>query len=148
MNNLRYLREKNHLSLRQLSKFCGLSNSLLSFLESEKRMRRLSHINTLTDFFKVTSDFLLGKSDVGIIVELKRSFAVISKSDYEMYLENDMLDEYIELNSVWRIPNNLLESLLDPENNTSTKKELLSEIDMLNEEQLAKVLKFIREILI
>ena len=148
MNNLKYLRLKNHLSLRQLDKMCGITNSVLSCLENGKRMFRLSHIDTLTNFFKVSSDFLLGKSDYGIIVELKNSFAVISKSDYEKYLENDMLKEYVEFNSVWRIPNNFLESILDPQKDTSVKKELLSEIDTLSEEQLVKVLKFIKEILV
>lgn len=148
MNNLKYLRLKNHLSLRQLDKMCGITNSVLSCLENGKRMFRLSHIDTLTDFFKVSSDFLLGKSDYGIIVELKNSFAVISKSDYEKYLEKDMLKEYVEFNSVWRIPSDELEQILEKDSESATKKELLSEIDMLSEEQLKKVLKFIKEILV
>ena len=148
MNNLCYLRKKLKLSYRSLETYVGIDRTTLNNIEHGTQRLNDKKIDVLCDFFKVSSDFLLGKSDTGIIVELKRSFAVINKSDYEMYLENDMLKEYVEFNSVWRIPNNYLESILDPQNDTSVKKELLSEIDMLSEEQLKKVLKFIKEILV
>ena len=59
-----------------------------------------------------------------------------------------MLKEYVEFNSVWRIPSDELEKILEKDIESATKKELLSEIDMLSEEQLKKVLKFIKEILV
>lgn len=148
MNNLKYLRKKANISLRKLEEYTGITFTTLGKIENNQRSLRLSHINALCDFFKVSSDFLLGKSDTGIIVELKKSFAIINKNDYEKYLENGWLTEYVEYNSVWRLPNNYLGNLLDPENNASIKNEILSEIDMLSEEQLKKVLKFIKEILV
>ena len=148
MNNLKYLRSRLNISLRKLDEYTLVAYTTLARLEKGERSFRLEHINALCDFFKVSSDFLLGKSDFGIIVELKNSFAVISKSDYEKYLEKDMLKEYIEFNSVWRIPSDELESILEKQSESATKKELLSEIDMLSEEQLKKVLKFIKEILV
>ena len=148
MNNLKYLRLRLNISLRKLDEYTHVAYTTLARLEKGERSFRLSHIDTLTDFFKVSSDFLLGKSDYGIIVELKNSFAVISKSDYEKYLEKDMLKEYVEFNSVWRIPSDELENILEKDSESAIKKELLSEIDMLSEEQLKKVLKFIKEILV
>lgn len=148
MNYLKYLRSRLDISLRKLEECTDISYTTLARLEKGERSFRLEHINALCDFFKVSSDFLLGKSDYGIIVELKKSFAVISKSDYEKYLEKDMLKEYIEFNSVWRIPSDELENILEKDSESAVKKELLSEIDMLSEEQLKKVLKFIKEILV
>lgn len=148
MNYLKYLRSRLDISLRKLEECTDISYTTLARLEKGERSFRLEHINALCDFFKVSSDFLLGKSDYGIIVELKKSFAVISKSDYEKYLEKDMLKEYIEFNSVWRIPSDELENILEKDSESTTKKELLSEIDILSEEQLKKVLKFIKEILV
>ena len=148
MNYLKYLRSRLDISLRKLEECTDISYTTLARLEKGERSFRLEHINALCDFFKVSSDFLLGKSDFGIIVELKNSFAVISKSDYEKYLEKDMLKEYVEFNSVWRIPSDELENILEKDSESAIKKELLSEIDMLSEEQLKKVLKFIKEILV
>ena len=83
MNNLKYLRFRLNISLRKLDEYTHVAYTTLARLEKGERSFRLEHINALCDFFKVSSDFLLGKSDYGIIVELKNSFAVISKSDYE-----------------------------------------------------------------
>lgn len=148
MNNLCYLRKKLKLSYRSLETYVGIDRTTLNNIEHGTQRLNDKKIDVLCDFFKVSSDFLLGKSDFGIIVELKNSFAVISKSDYEKYLEKDMLKEYVEFNSVWRIPSDELEKILEKDSESTTKKELLSEIDMLSEEQLKKVLKFIKEILV
>lgn len=145
MNNLKYLRLRLDISLRKLDEYTHVSYATIARLEKDYRSFRQEHINSLCDFFKVNSDFLLGKSDVGIIVELKNSFAILSKSDYEKYLEKDMLKEYVQDNSVWRSPNNELEKILDQDNESAIKKELLSEINNLSDEKLIKILKIIKE---
>ena len=145
MNHLKYLRTKTNLSLRQLSKECGLSDSLLSLLESEKRMWRLSHIETLTSFFKVSSDFLLVKSDYGILIEVKSGFAAITKEQYEEYLSNDLIKEYVQYGSVWRIPDDKLEEQLDPTINQDIREEITNEMKTMSRKELEKVLKFIKE---
>jgi len=68
MNRLKTLRKEAGLSLRKCSTLVGISNSVLSYLETGKRPFRQEHISTLTAFFNVTSDFLLGRSDYGYIV--------------------------------------------------------------------------------
>ena len=148
MNNLCYLTKKLKVSYRSLETYVGIDRTTLNNIAHGTQRLNDKKIDVLCDFFKVLSDFLLGKSDYGIIVKLKNSFAVISKSDYEKYLEKDMLKEYVEFNSVWRIPSDELESILEKQSESATKKELLSEIDTLSEEQLVKVLKFIKEILV
>ncbi len=68
MNRLKFLRKEIDLSLRKLSAKTGISNPVLSYLETGVRPFRQEHISILTAFFNVTSDFLLGRSDYGYVV--------------------------------------------------------------------------------
>ena len=68
VNNLRYLRKLTGLSMRELSTYTGIAFSTINFLEKEERPFRQVHIDRLTNFFDVTVDFLLGRSEVGIYV--------------------------------------------------------------------------------
>lgn len=68
MNRLKTLRKEIGLSLRQASALTGISNPVLSYLETGARPFRQEHISILTAFFNVTSDFLLGRSDYGYVV--------------------------------------------------------------------------------
>ena len=145
MNNLAWLRKQVNISLRGLGNIVNISYTTLGDLEKGERQFRQVHIDALCDFFKVSSDFLLGKSDTGILVELKQGFTSISKDDYINYLTNGELKEYIEFNSVWRIPNDELETKLDPELNQDLKNTIISELNNLSKDDLEKVLKFIKE---
>ena len=145
MNNLAWLRKQVNISLRGLGNIVNISYTTLGDLEKGERQFRQVHIDALCDFFKVSSDFLLGKSDTGILVELKQGFTSISKDDYVNYLTNGELKEYIEFNSVWRIPNDELETKLDPELNQDLKNTIITELNNLSKDDLEKVLKFIKE---
>ena len=68
MNNLKSLRKEANLSIRALEEKTKISISVLNYLENGTRPFRQSHIDTLTSFFNVTSDYLLGRSDNGFIV--------------------------------------------------------------------------------
>mgnify|MGYP003310299095 CR=1 FL=1 len=94
MNNIGYLRKRLDLTYRSLEKECGIDRSTLNLLEKGKQKLTEARIDTLCSFFKVSSDFLLGKSDYGIIVEIKSGFTSISKDDYERYLSQGLLKEY------------------------------------------------------
>lgn len=88
MNNIKYLRNHEKLTIRELSEMCGLSRPVLSRLENEERKPKANQIQILSDFFFVTSDFLLGISDKGIkcicINEMNMEFiAELSKSEFE-----------------------------------------------------------------
>jgi len=83
-NRLKKLRTEADISLRELQKYTGITNSVISVLESGKRPFRQTHIDTLSSFFNVTSDFLLGRSDVGYIVypEYGDEEIILSNSEY------------------------------------------------------------------
>lgn len=145
MNNLGYLRKRLNLTYRALEKECGIDRSTLNLLEMGKQKLTESRIDTLCSFFKVSSDFLLGKSDYGIIVELKNGFTAITKNQYEEFVSKELLKEYIQCKSIWRIPNDELEEQLDPNKNKDIKEEIENEMKNLSRKELEKVLKFIKE---
>lgn len=68
MNKLKFLRKQCDLSVRKLSEYTGISYSVLTCLENGTRPFRQVHIDRLTAFFNVTSDYLLGRSNNGFIV--------------------------------------------------------------------------------
>lgn len=60
---IRYLRIRNNLTSKELSKVLNISESSISLIENGKRKPSLDMIVKIADYFKVTTDFLLGVSD-------------------------------------------------------------------------------------
>lgn len=60
---IRYLRAKQNLTAKELSKVLNISESSVSLIENGKRKPSLEIIIKVADYFKVTTDFLLGYSD-------------------------------------------------------------------------------------
>ncbi len=87
----------------------------------------------------------MGKSDYGIFVEIKSGFVTINKKDYEDYLIDNLLKEYVQYGSVWRIPDDKLEEQLDPTINQDIREEITNEMKTMSRKELEKVLKFIKE---
>lgn len=57
------LRKEKRISQRELSKETGISSSLIAMYEIGKRTPGSDKIAALADYFDVTTDYLLGKSD-------------------------------------------------------------------------------------
>ena len=60
---IRCLRAKQNLTAKELSKVLNISESSVSLIENGKRKPSLEIIIKVADYFKVTTDFLLGYSD-------------------------------------------------------------------------------------
>lgn len=90
MNRLKSLRKESRLSLRQLSAYTGISNPVLSYLETGVRPFRQEHIDILTAFFKVTSDYLLGRSDYGLMIfpEFGEDEITLTEGEYDRLRAN------------------------------------------------------------
>jgi Predicted transcriptional regulators len=65
---LKYLREKYKVKQNQLAKELGIHNSTLAKYESGEREPDLETLNKVTELFRVSVDWLLGRTDdpVGI----------------------------------------------------------------------------------
>ena len=147
MNNLNYLREQNGLSYRALETCVGIDKAMLVQLEKGKVKLTEMRIDTFCQFYKVSSDFLLGKSDFGIYLNLSSGFITLNKADYESYKLKGLINEYIFNNEIMRTAKNELEDLVDPLYNKDLKEQINNELDKLSQKQLEKVLTLIKEVI-
>lgn len=60
---LQKLREKKRISRRVLSELCGLSSDAIRRYERGEAEPRIESLILIADFFEVTTDYLLGKTD-------------------------------------------------------------------------------------
>lgn len=60
---LKHLREKHGLSQAELADKIGVSRGSISFYENNSRVPDIDVLGSLCDFFSVSSDYLLGRSD-------------------------------------------------------------------------------------
>jgi len=84
MNRLKFLRKESGLSLRRLSALIDISDTVLSYLETGARPFRQEHLDILTAFFNVTSDYILGRSDYGLVVfpQFGQEEMTLTESEY------------------------------------------------------------------
>ena len=64
MNRLRFLRNEKGESLEQISNYLNVTIQTVSNYENEKRDMSTDTIIKLANYFKVSIDYLLGKSDI------------------------------------------------------------------------------------
>lgn len=61
---LRQLRERKGVSQRTLGELCGLSVNTVRCYEAGQRSPTARNLIALADFFNVSTDYLLGRSDM------------------------------------------------------------------------------------
>ncbi|MEW6698701.1 MAG: helix-turn-helix transcriptional regulator [Bacillota bacterium] len=62
-NRLKTLREENNLSREELANLLGLSYWAISKYENNERIPDHETLNKIADYFKITIDYLLGRSN-------------------------------------------------------------------------------------
>lgn len=72
MNRLRFLRNERGESLEKIANFLNVTIQTISNYETEKRDMTPETILKLSEYFNVSTDFLLGKSDIRNPEEIKR----------------------------------------------------------------------------
>lgn len=88
MNRLKFLREEKGLFQSDIAKILGISVAAVGFYENEKRDMSPDTIIKLAEYFDVTTDYLLGKTDVrnpGQQIDdvLNEAMIGMSKEEYE-----------------------------------------------------------------
>ncbi len=63
MQRLKNLRKEQGLTMKQLGKLVGVSESTVSLYENEKRQPDYTTLQKFADIFNVTTDYLLGRTD-------------------------------------------------------------------------------------
>lgn len=168
MNRLKQLRARSQITLRELSKYVNIRVATLNLIENSKQPMREIHMLKLTNFFDVTSDYLLGYSNVGIGIYFESSddgedHAYISSSELEKLNERYEINEKLLTHTpesfviktisqetrLYRGEYSIFRSVnISKENaniSESVKEKIIVEINRLNSNELEKVLKFINE---
>ena len=165
-NNLCYLRTECKLTVRDLSEKTGISNPTISLLENEARLFRQQHVNVLCDLFQVTSDFLLGNNDRGIIVWNKSNKLFLTRTEYSK-LKDYITTEYIKYDEVnssenefdrliakkgYKSSGYFYRTLTNEIDNEDKKTLLLDKLNSitsrLSSEEIEKVIKFIEDFIL
>lgn len=72
MNRLRFLRNEKGESLEKIAKYLNVTIQTISNYETEKRDMTPDTILKLAEYFNVSTDYLLGKSDIRNPEEIKK----------------------------------------------------------------------------
>ncbi len=164
MNRLKALRKRANITLRQLEKYVCIRNATLSLIENEKQPFREIHIQKLTSFFDVSSDYLLGYSHIGIGIYFEDEHAVISDSELRKIEEkNEVKEQLIKMpfphkmdivtpntqktivETVYAVFRSVDIQKAEASVNRSVRERLDKELDRLDTNDLEKVLKFVNE---
>lgn len=126
-NRLKKLREERGLTQEELGKIVGVSDKAVSTWENDIKVPRNKRLQNLADFFNVSVDFLLGRSDKQV------DDSVIEKV---LDIEDDLLKKY----------GNIYEAQKASQKNDSRKYIIITErikiaLSLLSKEEQEKLLK-------
>lgn len=88
MNRISELRKERHLSQLGLAMKLNISQYMVSSYETERHQLTADMLLTMSDFFNVSIDYLVGKSNI--------------RYSAEEILENNLADDEIELLKIFR----------------------------------------------
>ena len=85
-SRLKELRKSKHLTLRQVAESTNISRSNLSEVENNEHGINATNLNTLANFYGVTTDYLLGKTSKPNAIQITYADAdgVVTNLEYEL----------------------------------------------------------------
>ena len=78
---IRKLRQEKCITQNELSNYLGLTPKMVSFYELGERFPPYDIINKLADYFDVSTDYLLGRSDIKNPEKLLCDYCKLSKEE-------------------------------------------------------------------
>lgn len=107
-NRIRYLREEKEISQKKLAEYIKVSPSTIGMYEQERRVPSAEILNIIAEFFNVSVDYLMGRTDTRndenkydinkksqeILEVIKRAGVNLEKIDY------DKLEQLLKLSNV------------------------------------------------
>jgi transcriptional regulator with XRE-family HTH domain len=91
---IRYLRESQDLTQKNLADQVGTTARNIGFYETEARKPPIHTLNKLADFFDVSIDYLLGRTDIPNIYKDKEMIEN-QKKEMNEYFTLEELEEFI-----------------------------------------------------
>lgn len=92
MERLRQLREEKNMSLDELAEALHINKSTLSRIETDQREPKESFIKECADFFNVSTDYLLGKTNLRNYADYKPTITPKDERNIQRDLEQMMED--------------------------------------------------------
>lgn len=96
MNRIKFLREEKDIYQKDLAKLLGVSIPAINYYENEKRAIDTETASALADYFNVSIDYLLGKSDIrnpeNKIPTIKIPLLGTVKAGYDYLAEENIID--------------------------------------------------------
>jgi transcriptional regulator with XRE-family HTH domain len=156
MNNLKFLRTQSGLTTRRLATLLNVSSPLISNLENGKRGFSIEMINSLSSFFNVTTDFLLGKNGDGIffsfiddfVPESQANISVMRSDEYLSYKQKGLLVEKVIDGNCPQVIRTIKTNGENELSRTLKREEVISLLDGMSEDQLRKVITLIKEVIL
>ena len=97
MNRLKFLRNEKGENLYKIAKYLGVSIQTISNYENEKREMTPDTIIKLANYFNVSTDYLLGKSDIRNPEKFNKDdlYIALSKEDKGV-ISDELKDKIVE----------------------------------------------------
>lgn len=93
MNRLKLLREEKKLLQIDIGKTLGVTSNAIGYYENEKRDIPTEYVIKLAEYFNVTTDYLLGKSDIRNPEDkIKQEFEFAYHKEMEGLTEEEISD--------------------------------------------------------
>lgn len=86
---IKYLREKSKISQIDFAKKIGVSNAVLSRYESGDRKPDYDTLQLIADFFEVSTDYLLGRTDIQVLTPEEQE-----EADFQAFANNPELNVF------------------------------------------------------
>lgn len=93
MNRLKLLREEKELLQSDIGKILGVTSNAIGYYENGKRDIPTEYVIKLAEYFNVSTDYLLGKSDIRNPEEqIKNDFEFAYHKEIEGLTEEEISD--------------------------------------------------------
>lgn len=121
---IKALREKENISQKELAKNLGVSSSTIAMYETGKRNPDSDMLKRIGDYFNVSVDYLLGRTDSPTLqiieyTDKELGHIEIGMEDYPYHLTPKEVEEMIETLKKYHFN---VDALIDDMRNKNTKK--------------------------
>lgn len=144
LNRIRELRKELCLTQEELGEYLDISKSNICLLEQGDRGLREIHIKNLCDLFAVTSDYLLGKSDIGLICTYSNGAVLMSREQYQSLVDTKKAHLVRNYNVSIRYVESLPKECAIPKNDDGLIYAIQKSLQTLDESDLNLVLNFVK----
>jgi len=96
-NRLRELRSSNGLRQKDLAEALGVAQTTIANYEQGARFPDEKILHRIADYFNVSLDYLLGRSDVNLLASEERYSGSVSREEESLAPMSPMAREYLEL---------------------------------------------------